>query len=172
MGWVKQALEGLSENRSVTVQPFGGSMRGRIEPGQLVTLAPVDLSTLEIDDAVLVRWGQNYLLHLIKEIDGDQILIGNNIGRINGWVSRSDVLGRVIEVKDEPVAIGTVTNSVKNQILTLRLENGDTIELVLSSKMRRRLGPIDVGERFKIAGMSSEQYRLLGRHFEKKQKLD
>jgi hypothetical protein len=101
MGWVKDALKELQAGRTARIRPFGGSMRGRIESGQWVTLAPVDPQTVQADDVVLVRWQSNYLLHLIKEADGDRLLIGNNIGKINGWVSRSDVAGKVVAVGDE-----------------------------------------------------------------------
>lgn len=39
MGWVNDARKGLAEGLSVQLRPVGGSMRGRIESGQLVTLA-------------------------------------------------------------------------------------------------------------------------------------
>lgn len=42
MGWVNDARLELAAGRQVQVRPFGGSMRGRIEIGQPVTLAPVD----------------------------------------------------------------------------------------------------------------------------------
>lgn len=41
MGWVNDARRELAAGREVQVRPVGGSMRGRIESGQLVTLAPV-----------------------------------------------------------------------------------------------------------------------------------
>ncbi len=54
-------------------------MRGRIESGQLVTLEPVvDASKLAVDDVVLVRWKGNYILHIIRDIRDNQILIGNS----------------------------------------------------------------------------------------------
>ena len=75
-------------------------MRGRIESGQLVTLAPVSPADVQVDDAVLVAWRGNYLLHLVKEINDDQVLIGNNVGKINGWVSFGAVKGKVVAVGD------------------------------------------------------------------------
>jgi len=39
-------------------------------------------------------------LHLVKEIDGDRILIGNNLGKINGWIDGAAVIGKVTEVGD------------------------------------------------------------------------
>jgi hypothetical protein len=99
MGWVNDAVKELAAGRQVQVRPFGGSMRGRIESGQLVTLAPVDAASLQVGDVVLVQWKGNYLLHLIKEIKDDQILIGNNLGKVNGWVSATAVRGRVVAVE-------------------------------------------------------------------------
>jgi hypothetical protein len=77
-------------------------MRGRIESGQLVTLVPVDPSSLQVNDVVLVQWKGNYLLHLVKEINDEQFLIGNNIGKINGWVPATAIRGMVIAVADAP----------------------------------------------------------------------
>jgi hypothetical protein len=99
MGWVKDALKELESGQAVQVRPSGGSMRGRIESGRLVTLAPVDLQEIIVDDVVLVRWQGNYLLHLVKEIKDGQFLIGNNLGKINGWVSAEAICGKVIAVE-------------------------------------------------------------------------
>jgi hypothetical protein len=100
MGWVNDARKELAAGRAVKVRPTGGSMRGRIESGQLVTLVPVDPAEVQVDDAVLVAWRGGFLLHLVKEATADQLLIGNNVGRINGWVPRSAVLGKVVAVVD------------------------------------------------------------------------
>ncbi len=98
MGWVNDALRELSAGRHIQIRPSGGSMRGRIESGDLVTLAPVVPSEVRVDDIVLVRWKGNYLLHLIREIRGDEFVIGNNLGKINGTVKDTDIRGRVIGV--------------------------------------------------------------------------
>ena len=73
-------------------------MRGLIEDNQLVTIAPVDVRAIIAGDVVLVRWKTNFLLHLVKEARATDLLIGNNLGRVNGWAKRSDVLGRVTKV--------------------------------------------------------------------------
>jgi hypothetical protein len=98
MSWVSEAVAALRDGRDVTVRPRGGSMRGRIEDGQAVTLTPSDGKNVSVGDVVLVRWKGNFLLHLVKEVDGDRLLIGNNVGKINGWATRSDVLGTVMNV--------------------------------------------------------------------------
>ena len=98
MGWTTDAIEALRRGEEVTVCPRGGSMRGRIEDGQPVTLAPVNPTDVEVDDVVLVRWKSGALLHLVKEAEEDRLLIGNNVGKINGWVPRHHVLGRVVAI--------------------------------------------------------------------------
>ncbi|MFY7951034.1 MAG: hypothetical protein ACOVT5_00880 [Armatimonadaceae bacterium] len=99
MGWVNDARDGLLAGQTVQVRPVGGSMRGRIESGQLVTLAPIAPADVRVDDAVFVAWKGNYLLHLVKEIDGERFLIGNNVGKLNGWVELSAVIGKVVAVE-------------------------------------------------------------------------
>ena len=73
-------------------------MRGLIEDNQLVTIAPVDVRDVVAGDVVLVRWKGSFLLHLVKEARAADLLIGNNLGRVNGWAQRSDVLGKVTKV--------------------------------------------------------------------------
>ena len=105
MGWVTDALKELRAGRPAHVRPVGGSMRGRIESGQAVTIAPVDPAGVRVDDVVLVAWKGNHLLHLVKEATADQLLIGNNLGKVNGWVPRTAVVGKVTDVRpDSPVA--------------------------------------------------------------------
>ncbi|MEM6928277.1 MAG: hypothetical protein AAF602_15190 [Myxococcota bacterium] len=96
MGWVNDARKELAAGRSVTIRPVGGSMRGRIESGQPVTLAPVEPGDVQADDVVLVAWRGNFLLHLVLEVDDDRLKIGNNLGKVNGWVERGSVVGRVV----------------------------------------------------------------------------
>jgi hypothetical protein len=101
MGWVNEARARLAAGEEVQIRPQGGSMRGRIESGQLVTLAPVRPEDVRADDVVLVEWKGNYLLHLVKEVRGDQLLLGNNLGKVNGWVAASAVVGKVVAVGDD-----------------------------------------------------------------------
>jgi hypothetical protein len=102
MGWANRTIAELRAGRVAQCRPHGGSMRGRIESGQLVTLDP----TIEpdVDDAVLCRCKGNVFVHLVKAIRGHedqrQFLIGNNRGGINGWVGRAAIYGVVTEVSD------------------------------------------------------------------------
>lgn len=99
MGWVNDARKELAAGRSVQVRPVGGSMRGRIESGQLVTLAPVDSAEVRADDVVLVAWKGGFLLHLVKEVADGRLLIGNSLGKVNGWVDATAVAGKVVAVE-------------------------------------------------------------------------
>ena len=100
MSWVKHAVAALETGQSAQVRPHGGSMRGCIESGQLVTIAPVAADAVNVDDVVFIRWKGNYILHIVKEIGDDGFLIGNNIGKINGCAAPDDVLGVVTAVAD------------------------------------------------------------------------
>ena len=84
MSWVKDALAELGVGRDAKIRPHGGSMRGRIESGQLVTLTPTTFNDVEVDDIVFIKWKGNFLLHLIKEKSNTEMLVGNNLGKING----------------------------------------------------------------------------------------
>jgi SOS-response transcriptional repressor LexA len=98
MGWANFAIEALAKGEQVKIKPHGNSMRGKIESGDTVVLIPSPQQILGVGDIVLVRVKGNVYLHLIKAIDGERFQIGNNIGRINGWVSRSAIYGIAIEV--------------------------------------------------------------------------
>ena len=106
MGWLADALVGLREGRAVQVRPFGGSMRGRIESGQLVTLAPVNPEDVRAGDAVLIAWKGTHILHLVLDVRDGLLLIGNNLGKENGWAPATDVVGKVVAV-GEPSPDGT-----------------------------------------------------------------
>ena len=99
MSWVSEARDALLRGERVQVRPHGGSMRGRIESGELVTLVPVRPGEIAVDDVVFVRWKGNYLLHLVRERADGRVLIGNALGKVNGWVSEGDVLGKVVAVE-------------------------------------------------------------------------
>lgn len=100
MGWVNKALVHLGRGENAEIRPHGGSMKGRIESGQLVTLAPASFYTVDVGDVVFVKWKGNYLLHLIKEKNETEILIANNMGKTNGWVSGEAIIAKVVDIKD------------------------------------------------------------------------
>ena len=100
MGWVKDALKELNETGVCQIRPHGGSMRGKIESGQLVTIEKTNGDLVKLEDVIFIKWKGNYLLHIAKEIKDEEILIGNNLGKINGWIPKSDVIGKVIKIED------------------------------------------------------------------------
>jgi hypothetical protein len=68
-----------------------------IKSGQEVTVEPVASDELLAGDIVLCRVRGQYYLHLIKAVQGNRYLIGNNRGHINGWVSRPAIFGRRVK---------------------------------------------------------------------------
>lgn len=38
---------------------------------------------------------------LVKEADGDRLLIGNNVDKTDGWALRADVLGKMLAVQSD-----------------------------------------------------------------------
>jgi len=81
-------------------------MSGKIESCQLCTVDPVDdPKTLKVGDIVLCKVNGNEYLHLIKAIQGSRFQIGNNRGRINGWVGQSGIYGKCVSVVDLVVSV-------------------------------------------------------------------
>ena len=104
MSWADEYIKELKEGRTSCFRPFGGSMKGRIESGQLVRVEPIlDEASLSIGDVVLCQVGRSQYLHLIKAIDGPELkfLIGNNKGKTNGWIAGSFIYGKCISVVDQ-----------------------------------------------------------------------
>lgn len=98
MSWADRAIEQLQGGEQAVIRPVGNSMRPIIYSKARVTLRPVDRE-LQIDDVVLVKVKGRVYLHLIKALDADRVLIGNNRGRLNGWTSKHAVYGLVDHVE-------------------------------------------------------------------------
>jgi hypothetical protein len=99
MGWAAGYISKLLQGETVSFRPRGGSMTGRIESGQLCTVAPVDPSTLQVGDVVLCRIRGAEYIHLIKAIHKGRFQIGNNRGGIIGWVYGNSVFGKCIRIE-------------------------------------------------------------------------
>lgn len=99
MGWAAHYIEKLKQGETVSFRPRGNSMTGKIESGQLCTVVPADPASLEIGDIVLCKVNGAEYLHLIKAIQGPRFQIGNNRGRINGWITARSIYGRCIRVE-------------------------------------------------------------------------
>jgi hypothetical protein len=99
MGGASQYIAGLNEGKTVQFRPRGNSMRGKIESGQLCPVEPVDPATLAVGDIVLCKVNGREYLHLVKAVQGVRFQIGNNRGRINGWVSANSIFGKCVRVE-------------------------------------------------------------------------
>jgi hypothetical protein len=78
-------------------------MAPRIPEGEPVTVVPVLASEVCVGDAVFVRLRRDrYVTHLVKEISDGRYLIGNNLGKVDGWVDGSAILAKVVRVGADP----------------------------------------------------------------------
>ena len=99
MGWAARYIEQLRNGETVSFRPRGNSMSGKIESGALCTVAPVDPTTLQVGDIVLCKVNGREYLHLVKAIQGPRFQIGNNRGRINGWITAGAIFGKCIRIE-------------------------------------------------------------------------
>jgi len=98
MSWASKHIEKLKAGETVSFRPHGNSMKGKIESGQLCTVSPA--KEIKIGDIVLCKVNGKQYLHLVKGIQGDRVLIGNNKGHTNGWTSIHCVYGKLVKVED------------------------------------------------------------------------
>ena len=100
MSWANHYIEKLRNGETVQFRPRGNSMKGKIESGQLVTVEPLGTKVLQKGDIVLCKVNGSQYLHLIKAIQGERYQIGNNIGRINGWIGVGSIYGICTDVSN------------------------------------------------------------------------
>ncbi len=100
MGWATHYIVQLRQGDSVSFRPRGNSMKGRIESGQLCTVIPIDVSEIQVNDIVLCKVHGNEYLHLVKAISGSRFQIGNNRGRINGWIGPNAIYGKCVRIEN------------------------------------------------------------------------
>ena len=99
MGWATVYIDKLKKGETVQFRPRGNSMKGKIDSGQLCTVAPIKAEEVEVGDIVLCKVNGNQYLHLVKARQGQRFQIGNNRGRINGWVSPNGIYGKCIRIE-------------------------------------------------------------------------
>lgn len=99
MGWATEHIEKLKNGETVSFRPRGNSMTGKIESGQLCTVAPVEEAALSKGDIVLCKVNGSEYLHLIKAVKGKRYQIGNNRGRINGWITFGSIYGKLTDIE-------------------------------------------------------------------------
>lgn len=101
MGWAIAYIAKLKNGETVQFRPRGHSMKGKIESGQLCTIEPIkNIENLQKGDIVLCKVNGNEYLHLIKAIQGTRFQIGNNLGRINGWIGANSIYGKCVGIED------------------------------------------------------------------------
>lgn len=75
-------------------------MKGKVDSGSLVTVRPVkDINELRTGDVVLCKVHGSEYLHIVKAIQGSRYQIGNNRGRINGWIGANGIFGLCTKVE-------------------------------------------------------------------------
>jgi hypothetical protein len=99
MGWATPYIDKLKRGETVQFRPRGNSMSGKIESGQLCTVIPTNAEGLNIGDIVLCKVNGSQYLHLVKAIQAKRFQIGNNRGRINGWISANGIYGKCVRVE-------------------------------------------------------------------------
>jgi len=99
MSWATPHIEKLQRGETVQFRPHGGSMKGKIESGQLVTVEPVGETELCKGMIVLCKVRGSQYLHLIKAVQGPRFQIGNNRGGLNGWIGRGGIFGICTKVE-------------------------------------------------------------------------
>ena len=101
MGWATAYIAKLKNGETVSFRPRGHSMKGKIESGQLCTVEPIkEFESLQKGDIVLCKVSGAEYLHLIKAINGARFQIGNNRGRINGWIRANSIFGKCVKIED------------------------------------------------------------------------
>ncbi len=99
MGWASRYIPKLRSGETVSFRPHGQSMTGRIESGQLCTVAPIDPAMLEVGDIVLCKVTGSEYMHVVKAIENGRYQIGNNHGFIHGWIGPQCIYGRWVHVE-------------------------------------------------------------------------
>jgi Peptidase S24-like len=99
MGWATVVIERLRRGQPVTVRPRGHSMTGKVDAGDTVTVEPPGERRPRTGDVVLCKIRGREYLHLVKAVQGERYLIGNNRGGLNGWVGRGAIFGVATRVE-------------------------------------------------------------------------
>ena len=113
----------------------GTRWRARSTPANpSCTVEPVDPATLKVGDIVLCKVGGNQYLHLVKAIQGNRFQIGNNRGRINGWVLANGIYGKCVVVERVEVTMN------HDDFLRAIIENpdDDALRLVFADWLEER----------------------------------
>lgn len=92
--------EHLKNGEECIVIGYGQSMTPILRSGQAVKVTPI-MNDIKLDknDIVFCKVSGHYYLHKISAIkNGKTYQISNNHGHINGWISKNQIFGKVIEI--------------------------------------------------------------------------
>ena len=100
MGILNAIAGRVAAGGTVEFRPSGSSMVPLIRSRQLVTVAPVDPTKVEVGDIVLARVAGTVYLHLVSAVDASagRVQISNNRGRVNGWTNHARIYGICVAV--------------------------------------------------------------------------
>ncbi len=99
MSWATQYIAKLQAGETIQFRPRGNSMAGKVESGDLCTVAPANHSELAVGNIVLCKVMGRQYLHLIIGVRAGQYKIGNNRGGVNGWTTADKIYGIVTKVE-------------------------------------------------------------------------
>lgn len=94
------AVSHLKNGETCILTGYGQSMTPKLKSGQKVKVIPVfDDIELKKNDIVFCKVKGNYYLHKISAIKNNKSYqISNNHGHVNGWISRNNIFGKVVEI--------------------------------------------------------------------------
>ena len=102
MGYDKENMHTVSKllkGETCLIQGIGNSMTPILKSKQVCEVVPLkDDMLLKKKDIVLCKVNGHIYLHLISAIDGKRYQISNNHGHVNGWVTRKNIYGKVINI--------------------------------------------------------------------------
>ena len=98
MSWATPYILALKEQEEVEFRPRGSSMEPLVKDNQLVRVQRVtDETIIENGSIVLCVVNGRQYLHLVKAVNADRYLIGNNRGGLNGWTNRKHIFGVLVK---------------------------------------------------------------------------
>ena len=97
MSWATHYILKLQTEPEVEFRPRGNSMEPLVKDNQLVRVRKLaEDEPVEQGYIVLVTVQGRQFLHLVKAVQGNRVLIGNNRGGLNGWTPRKQVHGILV----------------------------------------------------------------------------
>lgn len=97
MSWASRYIIALREKGEAQFRPQGKSMEPIVHDGELVTVRALkEDDPLNYGDVVLCTVKGRQYFHLVKLVEENRVLIGNNRGVLNGWTPRKHVYGVLV----------------------------------------------------------------------------